>query len=140
MKTVQGVCALVLSCWLSGLCAYAEDHPAKSAQMAAATWLSHVDAGQYTASWQAASPSLQDAVTESAWAESLQSIRKPLGKVVSRTLTSAQHTTSVPGAPDGSYVIMQFATSFEHKQATVETGTFRQEKDGTWKAAGYYIK
>jgi len=35
---------------------------------------------------------------------------------------------------------MQFATRFEHKQTAVETVTFMQEKDGQWKAAGYYIK
>jgi hypothetical protein len=35
---------------------------------------------------------------------------------------------------------MQFDTRFEHKQAAVETVTFLQEKQGEWKAAGYYIK
>ena len=79
-------------------------------------------------------------MTESAWAESLQGVRKPLGKVLSRTLKSAQPTKAVPGAPDGHYVVMQFDTRFENKQAAVETVTFLQEKDGTWKAAGYYIK
>ncbi len=139
MNTAQGLSVLVLSCWLSCLGAHAEDNPTQSAQMAAETWLSHVDAGQYTASWRAASPSLQEAVTERAWVESVRGVRQPLGHVVSRTLTSAQHITAVPGAPDGSYVIMQFDTRFEHKQGAVETVTFRQEKDGTWKAAGYYI-
>jgi hypothetical protein len=51
-----------------------------------------------------------------------------------------QHTTSVPGAPDGNYVVMQFATRFENKQAATETVTVLQEQDGTWEAAGYYIK
>jgi hypothetical protein len=46
----------------------------------------------------------------------------------------------MPGAPDGDYVVMQFDTRFEHKQAAVETVTFLQEKQGGWKAAGYYIK
>jgi hypothetical protein len=35
---------------------------------------------------------------------------------------------------------MQFDTSFENKKSAVETVTFMREKDGTWKAAGYYIK
>src|SRR5436309_782164 len=35
---------------------------------------------------------------------------------------------------------MQFDTRFEHKQAAMETVTFLQAKDGTWKAAGYDIK
>jgi hypothetical protein len=35
---------------------------------------------------------------------------------------------------------MQFNTSFEAKKSTIETVTFMLEKDGHWKAAGYYIK
>jgi hypothetical protein len=35
---------------------------------------------------------------------------------------------------------MQFDTSFANKKSAVETVTFMQEKDGNWKAAGYYIK
>jgi hypothetical protein len=139
MKTLQSLCVLVLSLCLSGLYARAEDSPQKTAQMAAETWLSQVDAGDYAISWREASRYFQGAVTEQAWAASLKGVRKPLGKVMSRKLQSAQHTKSLPGAPDGNYVVMQFATRFENKQAAVETVTFMQEKDGKWKAAGYYI-
>jgi hypothetical protein len=48
--------------------------------------------------------------------------------------------TEMPGAPDGKYVVMQFDTSFEAKKTTIETVTFKLEKDGQWKSAGYYIK
>ncbi|SRR6266571_2047731 len=106
MKTVQCLCVLVLSFCLMCLCAHAEDSPEKSAQMAAETWLGQVDGGHYAASWKAASPYFQNAVTESGWTTSLQGIRTPLGKVVSRNLKSVQHTTSAPGAPDGNYVVM----------------------------------
>ncbi len=140
MKTVPGLCVLVLSVCLSSLGAHAQESPEKSAQRAAETWLGHVDAGEYAPSWQAASAYLQGAVTESSWTTSLQGIRRPLGKVMSRTLQSAQHTTSLPGAPDGHYVVMLFDTRFEHKQAAIEAVSFMQEKDGQWKAAGYYIK
>jgi hypothetical protein len=140
MKTVQSLCVLVLSLCLSGLCAHAEDSSEKSAQMAAETWLGQVDVGNYAASWREASPYFQGAVTEQVWAASLNGVRKPLGKVMSRKLQSAQHTKSVPGAPDGNYIVMQFDTHFENKQAAIETVTFLQEKDGKWKAAGYYIK
>jgi Protein of unknown function (DUF4019) len=140
VKTIQSLCVLVLSFCLSSLCAHAEDRPEQRAQMAAETWLGQVDAGKYVASWQEASLYFQGAVTEQAWAASLHGIRKPLGKVVSRKLRSAHHTNAVPGAPDGNYVVMQFDTRFENKQAAVETVTFMQERDGKWKAAGYYIK
>jgi Protein of unknown function (DUF4019) len=140
MTIGQSLWVLVLSLCLSCLCAHAEDRPEKRAQMAAETWLGQVDVGDYAASWKEASPYFQGAVTEKTWAASLNGVRKPLGKVVSRTLQSAQHTRSVPGAPDGNYVVMQFDTRFENKQAAVETVTFLQAKDGKWKAAGYYIK
>ena len=63
-----------------------------------------------------------------------------MGKLISRNLTKTQNAQSLPGAPDGNYVVMQFATSFENKKDAVETVTFMREKDGKWKAAGYYIK
>jgi Protein of unknown function (DUF4019) len=140
MKTAQSLSVLVLSVCLSALCAHAEDRPEPRAQMAAEAWLGHVDVGDYATSWQEASAYFQGAVTEHEWTASLNGVRKPLGHVVSRKLQSVQHTTSVPGAPDGNYVVMQFATRFENKQAATETVTVLQEQDGTWEAAGYYIK
>ena len=35
---------------------------------------------------------------------------------------------------------MRFDTSFANKKSAVETVTFRLEKDGHWKSAGYFIK
>ena len=46
----------------------------------------------------------------------------------------------MPGAPDGNYVVLQFDASFEKKASSIETATFVEEKAGTWKAAGYFIK
>jgi Protein of unknown function (DUF4019) len=79
------------------------------------------------------------ALTEKGWVDALNEARKPLGKL-SRKLAKLQDAQSLPGAPDGNYVVMQFDTSFENKKSAVETVTFMQEKDGKWKAAGYYIK
>ena len=74
------------------------------------------------------------------WETKAAAAREPLGKVVSRKIASQQLTHKLPGAPDGTYVVLTFDTRFEHKQAAVETVTFLQEKKGEWKAAGYYIK
>jgi hypothetical protein len=70
----------------------------------------------------------------------VQPVRKPLGSLVSRKLKSAQEMESLPGAPDGRYIVMQFETSFTNKKSAVETVTFMLEKDGQWRAAGYFIK
>jgi hypothetical protein len=70
----------------------------------------------------------------------METFRKPLGDLASRTLKSAQAMTKLPGAPDGQYVVMQFETSFANKKSAIETVTFMLEKDGQWKSAGYFIK
>jgi Protein of unknown function (DUF4019) len=106
----------------------------------AQSWLKQIDDGNYTSSWKDASAYFRGALTEKGWVEALNGARKPLGKLVSRKLAKSQDAQSLPGAPDGKYVVMQFDTSFENKKSAVETVTFMQEKDGKWKAAGYYIK
>jgi hypothetical protein len=67
-------------------------------------------------------------------------VRKPLGSLVSRKLKSAKYTKTLPGAPDGEYVVLQFATSFTNKKEAVETITPMLDKDGKWKVSGYFIK
>ncbi|MGA2683902.1 MAG: DUF4019 domain-containing protein [Verrucomicrobiota bacterium] len=103
-------------------------------------WLALIDRGNYLESWKAAAPIFQGAVTEAAWANSMNTFREPLGDLVSRKLKSAQRMTELPGAPDGQYVVMQFETSFADKKSAIETVTFMLEKDGQWKCAGYFIK
>jgi len=112
----------------------------KAATAAAQAWLSLIDGGHYSESWNEASAIVQGAVTETAWENLMTTFRKPLGNLISRKLKSAQPMTEMPGAPDGQYVVMQFDTSFEAKKTAIETVTFRLEKDGQWKSAGYYIK
>jgi len=112
----------------------------KAATTAAQAWLALVDAGNYSESWNEAEPYFQKVVTEKSWEISMESFRKPLGNLLSRTVTSAQFITEMPGAPDGKYVVMQFDSSFTDKKSTVETVTFKLDDDGKWKASGYFIK
>jgi tetratricopeptide (TPR) repeat protein len=106
----------------------------------AQTWLRDIDSGNYAQSWTNAAAYFQSAITAEKLVESLQQVRKPLGPLISRKVKSAQELTSLPGAPDGRYIVMQFETSFANKKSAVETVTFMLEKDGQWRAAGYYIK
>jgi hypothetical protein len=114
MKAVQVLWVCVLSVCLGGVAVQAEESATKAATAAAEGWLGQVDTGKYAESWQGASTLFRGAVTKPQWIESLHGVRTPLGKLVSRQLTSAQLTRSMPGAPDGNYVVMQFATRFEH--------------------------
>jgi len=111
----------------------------KSAKSEAVKWLSEVDDGQYEESWESAAEFFQNAVTKEQWVRALQSVRKPLGNLISRELKNSTFKTSLPGAPDGKYVVIQFETSFENKTSAIETVTPMRDKNGNWRVSGYYI-
>lgn len=112
----------------------------KAAIESARAWLELVDGGKYSESWEEAAEYFKTAVSKDNWQKSLQAIRKPLGKMVSRKLKSKGYTRSAPGAPDGEYVIIQYETSFENKKSGIETITPMLETDGKWRVSGYYIR
>jgi hypothetical protein len=107
---------------------------------AAKEWLALVDAGEYADSWTEAAEFFRNAVTQAQWEQAVEGVRRPLGAVESRKLKSAQYTTTLPGAPDGQYVVIQFTTTFEHKASAVETVTSMKDPDGVWRVAGYFVK
>jgi hypothetical protein len=106
---------------------------------AANEWLALVDAGQFETSWQESASLLRNAVSAQQWEESVTAARRAFGGFVSREVLTAEFKTSLPGAPDGEYVVIQYRSAFEKKQAAIETVTPMRE-DGAWRVAGYYIK
>jgi hypothetical protein len=66
--------------------------------------------------------------------------KRAFGETVSRTMKTTRYTTTLPGAPDGEYVVIQFDSSFTNKKTAVETITPMLDKDGVWRVSGYYIK
>ena len=116
------------------------DHPEIAAESAALAWLGLVDAGQYSASWDAASALFRQHILQSQWQTAAANARAPLGALKSRKVQSATFTRSVPGAPDGEYVIVTFASSFENKGSAIETVTPMLDTDGSWRVSGYYIR
>src|SRR5215470_2117636 len=96
----------------------------KGATDAALVWLALIDDGNYSQSWSNASSFFRGAVTQKSWETSLRGLRNPLGKVVSRGVMKANETESLPGAPDGNYVVIQLETSFAAKASATETVTF----------------
>ncbi len=106
----------------------------------AAGWLELIDNEEYAESWNAASNMFKETITSEKWEKSLSGVRKSLGKVLSRKMTGQKHHDSLPGAPDGSYFVIQYGTKFEKKKSAVETVTMTKEEDGRWKSAGYFIK
>jgi len=112
----------------------------QAAESAARAWLALVDAGNYAQSWTDAATLFKKVVDQPAWQKQLDGVRPPLGNVLSRKTASRKYTKTVPGGPDGEYVILSFETSFEKKRSAVETVTPMKDPDGTWRVSGYFIR
>jgi hypothetical protein len=113
---------------------------AQPAVNVAQEWIGVIDQGGYSASWSATGQPVRGAVTQEQWVSSLTSVRQPLGEVASRQLTAAQYTTTLQGAPEGQYVVIQYDTDFASAPDMVETVTAMLEPDGQWRVVGYLIK
>lgn len=112
--------------------------PEQEAAKAAEQWLAVVDAGQWSSSWDHAATLFRKAVPKDTWSQQIQSVRSPMGPVVSRTIIGANYTESLPGAPDGRYVVIQYRSEFANKAKAIETVTPAFDGD-SWRVSGYYI-
>jgi len=140
MKKTLWILAAIGALLLAVAALRADEGAEKEAKEAAGAWLRLVDAGEYAESWKKAASLFQKQVTASQWKTAVENARGPLGKVVSRRLRRAEYRKTLPGAPDGDYVVLQYETSFEKKQSAIETVTPMKDGDGVWRVSGYYIK
>jgi hypothetical protein len=133
---------IVVAVFISTLAlfAVAQNKDTKPAQVATESWLALVDKGSYAESWDTASTHFKGAVTKGKWQEMLKGVRQPLGDLVSRNMKTAEFKDSLPGAPDGQYVVMAYETSFANKKQATETLTSVLDKDGQWRVVGYFIR
>ncbi len=111
-----------------------------AAQAAAESWVALVDQEQYAASWEAAAASFKGAVPQQKWAQAVGVARGPFGGLKSRSVKSSTATRTLPGAPDGDYVVLQFNTVFEKKAAALETIAVLHDPDGHWRVVGYFVR
>lgn len=112
----------------------------RAAAAASDAWLRLIDAGDYATSWTEAADYFKTAITSDAWAAQAAAARAPLGACTSRTVKRTSYHTSLPGAPDGAYVVIQYTSAFENKQSAIETVTPMRGADGTWRVSGYFIQ
>ena len=117
----------------------AQEKPEQVAQKQAEQWLALIDAGQYDQSWEQAAEIFKSAVTKDTWKQQVSAVRGQTGKLKSRALKSTEYKENLPNAPVGKYVVVEFDSVFEVGPA-VETAVPMQEKDGSWKVSGYFVK
>lgn len=132
--------ALVLALIPGASAVRADEESIEKAVTAAKAWLELVDKSDYDESWETAAALFRQAVTQEQWRQKISAARAPLGKRVFRKLVLTRYETSLPQAPAGEYVIVQFKTIFEEESHTLETVTPMKDPDGEWRVSGYYIR
>lgn len=131
---------LLLACaWICIAPTAHADEKTSAAIVAAKEWLGLVDSAKYQQSWLEAAPMFKQVVVEKFWVNQIASVRGPLGRVESREFIGAQFTSTLPGAPAGEYVVIQFKTHFAGKPDSVETVT-PMWAEGAWRVSGYFIR
>ncbi len=105
----------------------------------AVDWLVLVDFAEYGASYDEAAALFKGSVSREDWIETVTDLRGPLGAISSRSVTEKGHTTSIPGAPPGEYVVVQFAAVFSGDHRMTEI-VFLVLENGDWRVAGYLMQ
>lgn len=108
-------------------------------ETAANSWLALLDGEDYLSSWQQCDEIAKEKVTAQQWEKAVSQVRQQMGKVQSRSLSSIQLSSTLPGLPNGSYALLTFNTQFENKSLSIETIPM-SKASGNWKPIGYFIR
>ena len=118
----------------------ADQSKVSAAVSAAENFLQLVDSDRYSESWDVTSSFFKQQVSKQQWVNQLQGLKPAFGHTINREIKNQNYTKSLPGAPDGEYVVIQFSTSFANKKNAIETVTPMLVSDGEWRVTGYYIR
>ena len=125
---------------LLGSAVAADDEAVEAGRESALAWLALVDGDKGGESWVEAASVFNSQVTQEKWVSGLKQFRGPLGGVRSRELSSSKFSTELPSAPEGDYVVLEFATSFENQEGATERVVVMLDVDGEFRVVGYGIQ
>ena len=103
-------------------------------------WLALLDAGKPGAAWDLASKQLQKGVKRDAFIADVRRVRKPLGKLATRTEVKFARAHDLPGAVSGDYAIIEFDTKFENGKLLHEQTIWAFEEGDVWRVSGYFYR
>jgi hypothetical protein len=121
--------------------AQSNEEAVEVAKQAAQEWLDLFDARELEATWEEASSYFKSQISAEQWVARIKQTRtrQPvLDSLRSRSLVAARYTTSLPKAPDGEYVVVQYEGTYAD-ESWAETVTLKKDPDG-WRVAGYFMK
>jgi hypothetical protein len=121
--------------------AQSNEQAVTAAKQEARKWLALFDARKLKVTWEEASAFFKSKISAEQWVARIKQTRtrRPvLDSLRSRSLVAARYTTSLPKAPDGEYVVVQYKGTYAD-EAWAETVTLKKDPDG-WRVAGYFVK
>jgi hypothetical protein len=119
----------------------ADPHAAEeqAAERQALGFLGYLDHGRYADSYAYTGMLIRSQLDREAFASQVEKARAGTAPLQSRELIDASYATTVPGAPEGQYVVLHYHSSFAKRPDTVETLTLAFA-NGYWRVDGWYIK
>jgi hypothetical protein len=111
----------------------------QAAERQALGFVGYLDHGRYADSYAYTGMLIRAQLDRDSFAKQLEKARAGTGALLSRELIDASYATTVPGAPEGQYVVLHYSASFANRQEALETLTLAFAK-GYWRVSGYYIK
>ncbi len=141
LVVVLGLLTLGLFAVPHSLPAQSNEQAVEAAREAAQEWLALFDGEQYEETWAEASSFFKSKIGKEQWVMRIKQTktRRPvLDSLRSRSEVAARYTTSLPKAPDGEYVVVQYRATYADEEF-IETMTLKKE-GGDWRVAGYVTK
>ena len=110
----------------------------EAALRAADAWLKLKDQEKYDQCWEQSSALSKKSVSKEDVVKLQKELLKKMGKVESRIRVSRQFESSLPGAPAGEYVFIEYQAKYSILKDTIETVIPMLDKDGVWRVSGYH--
>ncbi len=111
-----------------------------SSSKAAEEWFNLVDEGKYGESWDQASLSTKMLLKRTEWITYLTAVRKPLGRMLRRTMLDQRIAHHPKGVPQADYMVFFYDSSFSNKSEARELLILQEGNNGTWHVFSYNVK
>ena len=103
-------------------------------------WLQLLDAGKAGAAWDVSSNQLQSEVKRDKFIAEMRRVRKPLGKLSSRTAVKFARAHDLPGAPSGDYAVIEYDAQYANGKHLSEQLIWAIAEGDSWRVAGYFYR
>ena len=110
----------------------------EAARNTAEQWLAKADAGDHAGNWAMTTPEFQVQIRKEDWVARQETFYQQLGRPTRRELLAAKYTASVPGTPEGEYVLIQYRRDARAGGPVLETLTMKRSGE-KWQTAGYWV-